>query len=84
MNDPDHPIWRLFQAALYIGAAYVFLQMNASKFDITEVKTLMELGLVILVGEAVKYKSKGAKAVEVIDNLIKDESDESTRSGSDV
>lgn len=56
MSDPHHPIWRLIQTAMYLFAAFVFLWMNASNFDHTEWKTLIELGAVIGGAELIKAK----------------------------
>jgi len=58
MNDPNHPIWRLLQTALYLTFASFFLWANATSFDSTEIKTLVELGAVMIAGEFVKNKIK--------------------------
>lgn len=60
MTDPDHPIWRLAQTTLYLAFAAFFLWHNASDFDDTEIKTLVELGTIMFVGEGIKRKFKGS------------------------
>jgi len=41
----DHPIWALARLAVIMTPLTVVLYANASKFDWTEIKALMEFGI---------------------------------------
>jgi len=56
MTDPEHPIWQILQMVTYLGAAMLFMWLNASSFDETEIKTLTELAAVVFGGEWLKAK----------------------------
>ena len=56
MADPEHPLWRLLQTISYLVFATVFLWLNASSFDRTEMKTLIELAVVMLGSEFVRSR----------------------------
>ena len=56
MADAEHPLWRLLQTISYLVFATVFLWLNASSFDRTEMKTLIELAVVMLGSEFVRSR----------------------------
>lgn len=51
-----HPGWSILQQTIYLSFGGVFLWLNASNFDKTEIKTLMEMAGVVIAGEVVKNK----------------------------
>jgi hypothetical protein len=66
LSDPKHPIWNILQHAVWLGAIVGFLYLNATKFDSTEIETIIEaVGVVIVAGVAkkllVKDKAQGAE-----------------------
>ena len=46
MNSPTHPIWAIIRLGMLMFVLTIVLWLNASKFDATEVKTLVEYFLV--------------------------------------
>ena len=50
----DHPIWGIARLALIMAPLTVFLYSNASNFDWTEIKSILEMGLVLGGYEGVK------------------------------
>ena len=58
MNDQNHPIWRFLDLLVVLAIVSVFSYTNASNFDETEYKTLLQV-LVFMGGwEAWKHYSK--------------------------
>jgi len=41
----DHPVWALARLAVIMAPLSVVLYVNSSKFDITEIKALIEFGI---------------------------------------
>ena len=63
MSHPGHPVWRLLTTLVYLAFACFFMWLNASSFDKTEMKTLVELAVVMLSVEGVKDRlKKGAES----------------------
>lgn len=56
MSNPDHPLWHLCYTVAVILALSFSLWLNASSFDKTELKTILEFGVVIA----------GAKGAELL------------------
>ena len=57
MNYPkDHPVWPIISSVVYLLFATLFLYLNASNFDSTELKTLGEIALASGAIEVVKKK----------------------------
>lgn len=57
MNYPkDHPIWPIVSSVVYLSFATLFLYLNASNFDSTEVITLGQIALASGGIEVVKKK----------------------------
>lgn len=52
----DHPVWRLMTHGLYLSFATLFMWMNASNFDSTEMITIGEIALAALGIEFTKSK----------------------------
>ena len=42
MNSPTHPIWSLIRLTMLMVVLTVILWINATKFDATEVKALVQ------------------------------------------
>jgi len=45
MSEASHPIWPLIRQVVNLAALSLFLMMNASEFDITELKTIIAMFL---------------------------------------
>jgi hypothetical protein len=43
MRDARHPVWILVRLVALFGFLYLFCWLNASEFDATEVKTILEV-----------------------------------------
>ena len=41
--NPEHPIWKIIERAIYVIGAVMVMYFNASDFDETEIKALTEL-----------------------------------------
>lgn len=39
----DHPVWKLISHSVYLSFATLFMWLNASNFDKTELLTLVEI-----------------------------------------
>lgn len=63
MSSPDHPIWSLLRFAIFRVAAAVTSYLNASDFDHTEGKMLMEFAAI-------------AGAYEILEKKLKPKSEE--------
>ncbi len=49
MHDPDHPIWSLLRYAILMLVLTGVLWQNASNFDMTEIKSLITM-LIVMTG----------------------------------
>lgn len=60
-RDTEHPVWSLIRLVIVFAGVTIFLYLNASTFDETEMKTIVEL--MILAGgfEALKRKLANGK-----------------------
>lgn len=56
MSGKDHPFWQWLDKATTLIALGFFLWMNASNFDETEIKTLLETAGVVAGFQLVKSK----------------------------
>ena len=56
-RDTEHPVWSLIRLVIMFAGVTIFLYLNSSTFDETEITTIIEL--MILAGgfEAIKRKS---------------------------
>lgn len=45
MTDPSHPVWRIVEGGLYLGILSYIMHGNASNFDETEIRTIVEFML---------------------------------------
>lgn len=52
MPPATHPVWSILKTAVLLGGFAVILYLNASNFDHTEMKTLMEAMLLMAGVEA--------------------------------
>lgn len=41
MKNPDHPLWKLLRLLILMAAMTAILWVNASDFDVTEVKSVV-------------------------------------------
>ena len=55
----EHPIWGILRLAVLLTGLFLILRGNASNFDLTEMKTLGEFGL-LLAGVQEYHRRKGA------------------------
>ena len=53
MRDPKHPIWPIIRLAVFMVALVVILWLNASHFDITELRTILAMFFVAAGGESI-------------------------------
>lgn len=53
---PNHPIWKLLTHGMYGSLITLFLWLNASNFDHTEVKTILEIVAAMTGVEVLKNK----------------------------
>ena len=55
-RDTEHPVWSLIRLVIMFAGVTIFLYLNSSTFDETEITTIIEL--MILAGgfEAIKRK----------------------------
>lgn len=51
MHNASHPIWATTRLAVYMAALCFILWLNATKFDETEVYTLVGMFAVLATGE---------------------------------
>ena len=60
-RDTEHPVWSLIRLVIVFAGVTIFLYLNASTFDETEMKTIVEL--MILAGgfEALNRKLANGK-----------------------
>ncbi len=56
MRSPNHPIWSILNLAVILTFVTLFAGMNASKFDSTEIKMIVEFVAVMGGWEFVKKK----------------------------
>jgi len=57
----DHPVWTIARHSVYLGFATLILYTNASNFDHTEIKTILEMGLVFIGADYAKSKLSKSK-----------------------
>jgi hypothetical protein len=43
MVEKNHPVWGILRTAVMFGGLTLLLWVNADHFDITEIKTILEL-----------------------------------------
>ena len=55
----DHPVWTIVQHSVYLTALILVLWINASNFDGTEIKTILQMGGAALGYKVVENKIKG-------------------------
>lgn len=53
----DHPVWRLLNLVVILTFLTVFLYLNATKFDQTEVKSIVYMALSVGGWELIKAKT---------------------------
>lgn len=61
MSDAKHPIWTIAKALVILCFIAFFSYTNASTFDETEVKMIVELGVVLFGGAALESIIKARK-----------------------
>ena len=53
MTDKDHPIWEFARSAIWLIPICLFLYVNATNFDKTEIKSIIEILIVGATGQGV-------------------------------
>lgn len=56
-SNPKHPVWRLANVIVVMSCLTVVLWTNAQDFDATEIRSLVEMGAIIIGLETVRQKS---------------------------
>lgn len=46
IHDPKHPLWSLCRLAILMVSLVLVLWMNASHFDVTEIRTIITMFIV--------------------------------------
>ena len=64
-SDPSHPIYAIVRLTIYMSALTILLVANASDFDATEIRTLVQMFLVAAGAEGaiqlIKTRKKNGK-----------------------
>jgi len=60
-RDVEHPVWSLLRLVIMFSGVTVFLYLNASSFDETEVTTIIEVMLLAGGFEMLKRKIANGK-----------------------
>ena len=60
-RDTEHPIWSLIRLVIVFAGVTIFLYLNASTFDETELTTIVELMLLAGGFEVLKRKLANGK-----------------------
>jgi len=61
MPEAAHPFWIIIKALVILAFATLFAYTNANSFDETELKMIMELGVVLFGGAALESLLKARK-----------------------
>ena len=60
-RDTEHPVWSLIRLVIVFAGVPIFLYLNASTFDETEMKPIVELTILAGGVEALKRKLANGK-----------------------
>jgi len=66
IKDPSHPLWSITRLVIYMGALTFLLWLNASNFDVTELRTIVLMflagGIAAGIGQIINVVRKKEKA----------------------
>jgi len=56
LSDTRHPLWRLLTLCVLLAFLTLVQYLNASNFDQTEIKSILEMGMAVGAWESFKHK----------------------------